>query len=239
MGYGREAVGIGPRTALLAALLLALSIAIGGSSIGSALERMPTADRHIGVSGVAYRDVIADQAIWRITVSHTRTSPTQAGGAVAADIAAMQSYFTEQGFDAAEVSPEHIQIDQSVRTNTTLSQDLVITTSQVDTLTQNTRDLQDLWSSVSGRLTLHPPVYAFTQLGELETDLREESARNAKAKAQNIADQTGVSLGALRHADQSPVVVTGRDIDDQTDHADQVLKRVSVTTHASFFVHDG
>lgn len=235
MAYGRETSGAGPFTIIFASVVVSAGVAMAGSFIANSIVEAPVHARTVTVTGQAQRDVIADLALWRITLSRSGEDANAVNQALTADVETVREYLIGQGFDAAEVSPEPIAI---VRAGSlaTLTQALVVRSTDVDQVAAASQTVGDLVATGVGVIDVSAPTYAFTRMDDLRSDLIEEAARDARIAAQDIADETGVVLEGLRGASHDHIEVTARDGEAKTDPARQPFKRVQARTRAEFFV---
>ena len=85
---------------LVAALVLALGIIIGGYLLGDGLRRARMADRAVTVRGLAERNVTADLATWSINFGVQGTDLSAVQADVERDTATVREFFRRAGFPA-------------------------------------------------------------------------------------------------------------------------------------------
>lgn len=243
MAYGREPAGPGPFTYIFSSIMLALGVAIAGSFIASSIIDAPVRDRTITVTGMASQEAFADHAMWSLTLARSGRDMTALTQAISDDADAVVAYFVAQGFDTSEVTPARMVVTRGTGGDVTLSQTLTIRTKDVALVDQSSRDVSALLREGVALTTIGAPAYWLTDLSDKRAELIAASAQDAVARAQQIAQDTGVFLGPLQAGTQSPVLVIARDIDGEVSAGplanagtSSVYKRVVVTTVATFAV---
>src|SRR5687767_3328562 len=105
-GSGRMAEGnsFTRNVTLIAALVIALGIIIGGYLLGDGLRRARMAERAVPVRGLAEQDVTADLATWTINLSAQGNELGAVQAEVDRDTRTIAAFLREAGFPAEQVS---------------------------------------------------------------------------------------------------------------------------------------
>lgn len=246
MAYGRDGGGAGPFSTVLASVFIAAGIAMAGSFIATSMVQAPTANRTISVVGVAERDVIADVAIWPLTLSSWGNDLTIVQENLDADINLTRAFLIAQGFDTAEISPGQLTLQDGLMLGNDapsvelgryrLSQTLTLRTTDVDQVAAVSQSMGDLLRQGVIITDLEAPSYVYTQLDELREAVQEDAVQAARSSAQAFADQSGADLGPLLEASQTDVTEMGRSADGGGDEQYQIFKRVRAVTPATFLI---
>ncbi len=220
---------------------------IGVAIVGAYTARDIVLSRDtVEVTGSAKRAVTADTARWVISLE-TRTGITnQQDGYARLESATerITSYLAEQGFTEVETPSilsnqnyMYPQYSEAVLTGYTVYRQIIVRSSEVEKLQALTSNVEPLggadYTATSMGLEL-----TYSKLPEMRIELLSEAIKDAKARAEAIATESGRSVGALKEATGGVVQVLpvgGVDISDSGYYDTQSMnKEVMVTVRASF-----
>src|SRR4051795_10058563 len=85
---------------LIAAIILAIGIIVGGYVMGDGLRRARMADRAVTMRGLAERNVTADLATWNISFGVQGTDLSAVQADIERDTATVREFFRRAGFPA-------------------------------------------------------------------------------------------------------------------------------------------
>lgn len=220
--------------------IAALGAIIGGYLLGDGLLRAKHADRSVTVRGLAERDVTADLATWTISYSATSPSLAQAQAKVRSDTAAIEEFFKQLGFPAEALQPTGANVSsyQSDGTTTyTVRQRLALRTQNIALAQKAVAQQFDL---VGRGIFLEEGSgmsYAFTKLNDIKPDMVAEATRDARASAQQFAEDSGAQVGAIKDATQGYFTIEARDGDGGGwGVSDSPYKKVRVVTTVNFLI---
>lgn len=220
------------------ASILAVGMVAGGYLLGDGLLRAKDAERAVTVRGLAERDVTADLATWTISYSASSTSLGEAQSKVRADTDAIRAFFSELGFPAEALEPTGANVSSYASdgvTTYTVRQRLALRTDDIALAQKAVARQFDL----VGRGVLLEEgsgmSYAFTQLNAIKPEMVAEATRDARAAAQQFAEDSGAGVGAIRDATQGYFSIEARDgAEGGWGQADSPYKKVRVVTTVSF-----
>lgn len=228
-----------PSLFLSAALVIGLWIV--GAGIGSR-----GADNVITSTGSAKLAVKADDAKWTVSVYRTafegQTAPAYSG--VAGDAAAVTAYFKKANLASSTITSNIIVADRQYDSNNgpiryNVHEEITIESSDVDgieKLAQNISTLTNQGFSVSPQ----QPQYYVTNLPAIRVQLQGKAVADAKARAQQLAESGGSSIGALRSASSGVVQVLAPNSIGSDEYGgydtSTIQKEVSVTARVTFAV---
>lgn len=230
-----------PRTLGLlgGAAILALGMVVGGYLLGDGIPRAKVAERAVTVRGLAERDVTADLATWTISYSTTSTDLGAAQAKVSQDRRALEEFFAELGFPADALQPTGANVtsytDEGV-TRYTVRERLALRTSDIEKAQQAVARQFDivrrgvLIEEGSGM------SYTFTGLNAIKPEMVAEATRDARASAEQFAEDSGADVGPIREATQGYFSIDARDGDSSGGWgaSDTPYKKVRVVTTVSF-----
>lgn len=234
------------------ALFLSLALLGGLAVVGwgiSARNQQNT----ISTTGSASQNIKADEATWAVDV---RRSVYESGVAaadvqVARDAAAVEKFFKAKKLASSTVTLSTIYTDidysqykQSSGEPTLYSvhETVTVQTTDVDTIDALSRDLASLNAVIANGslLSPQPPQYYVSTLPALRVSLIGQAIADAKARAVQIAQSGGGSVGPLQSASSGVVQVLAPNSIDVEGYGaydtSTIQKEVMVTAHASFYV---
>ena len=209
----------------LAALSLALVVS---SFIGAtAIRSFKQANDALIVTGSAKRPIRSDYVVWRVSVSSQQPTTQAAYQDLKRQTERLQSYLKEQQVPDSAITLNAIEtraipaVDFNGReTGKTLaynlSQRFEVRSSEVDRITQLSQKATDLINDGIS-LVSEPPQYLYTQLSKVRVEMVAEATKDAKARAEAIAQSTGSHVGAVRSAETGVFQITSRNSTDVSD----------------------
>lgn len=223
-----------------AAGILAAGLIVGGYLLGDGLTRMKMAERSVTVRGLAEREVTADLATWTISYSSTATDMASAQASVDRDTASIIAFFDGLGFPEDALQPTGANVSSYTSngiTSFTVRQRMTLRTNDIERAERAVRQQADLvrrgvlleeGSSMS---------YTFTRLNDIKPEMVAEATRDARAAAQQFAEDSGADVGGIRQATQGYFDINARDGDGGGwGVADTPYKKVRVVTTVDFYL---
>ncbi len=229
------------RTLLIAAGMLGLSMIIGGYLLGDGLLRARMADRSVTVRGLAEREVTADLATWTISYSARSGDLSEAQRDIDRDTESIRAFFGELGFEADALQPSGVNVSEYSNnrgeTTYTIRQRLQL----------RTTDIERAQAAVARQFELvrrgvvleegSGMSFTFTRLNEIKPEMVAEATRDARAAANQFADDSGTDVGGIRNATQGYFSIESRDGDaGGYGSADTPYKLVRVVTTVNFYL---
>lgn len=223
-----------------AAGILSLGLVAGGYLLGDGLTRMKMAERSVTVRGLAEREVTADLATWTISYSATAQDMASAQASVDQDAASIRAFFAGLGFPEDSIQPTGANVSSYTNegvTNFTVRQRMTLRTTDIERAQRAVRQQADL---VRRGVLLEEGSgmsYTFTKLNDIKPEMVAEATRDARASAQQFAEDSGADVGGIRQATQGYFEITARDGDGGGwGSADTPFKKVRVVTTVDFYL---
>lgn len=220
------------------ATIAAIGLVLGGYLLGDGLLRAKEAERSVTVRGLAERNVTADLATWTISYSASSTDLAQAQGKVRRDTASIEAFFDGLGFPDEALQPTGANVSSYTNngiTTYTVRQRLSLRTEDI-ALAQ--RAVAQQFDLVGRGVFLEEGSgmsYSFTGLNAIKPEMVAEATRDARAAAQQFAQDSGAGVGAIRDATQGYFSIEARDGDGGGwGVSDTPYKKVRVVTTVSF-----
>ena len=234
---------------VIAGLLVALGVAVGGFFVGDGFQAGRSADRYVTVKGLAERIVKADVASWplRFTASGDDLGAVQAK--IEADGAQISDFLDSAGISSDAYRLERLEVVDKraqlygnsqvpVGGRFVVTQTLAVRTADVDRIVEASRSIGDLVKAGIVLSDSSGPSYAYTSLNDIKPEMIAEATKSARASAQQFADDSGSSVGAIRQANQGIFSILPRDSGEQWQEAQSIEKRVRVVSTIQYFIED-
>ena len=220
--------------------ILALGLVAGGYLLGDGLTRMKMAERSVTVRGLAEREVTADLATWTISYSATAPDMASAQASVDRDSASIRAFFAGLGFPEDAIQPTGANVSSYTTdgvTQFTVRQRMTLRTTDIDRAQRAVRQQADL---VRRGVLLEEGSgmsYTFTRLNDIKPEMVAEATQDARASAQQFAEDSGADVGGIRQATQVYFEIAARDGDGGGwGVADTPFKTVRVVTTVDFYL---
>jgi hypothetical protein len=189
---------------IIASTILASAIGVGLSLVGSGFASRT--NNGIVVTGSARTQATADNAVWVLSVSLSRSQVADAVSKVNSDVAAVSKYLTDGGIPntALTLGPvstygneEYVNGNNTGRIlNYRATRDVTVRTKDVQLVSKLSQGIGSiLQSGVS--VNNYGPQYYISTLSDLRPKLLEEAMADAKLRAQSITKAVGGSVGSV------------------------------------------
>lgn len=226
---------------LASAGIIAIGLITGGYLLGNGLLRAHEAERSVTVRGLAERDVKADLATWTLSYSATAQDLATAQASVDRDTSSIRAFFKELGFPADAIQPSAVNVTQ-------FTTDGVPSSTVRQRLSLRTTDIKRAQAAVKRQFELvrrgvvldegSGMAYTFTRLNDIKPEMVAEATKDARAAAEQFANDSGTSVGGIKDATQGYFSVEARDGDTGGGWgaADSPFKKVRVVTTIDFYL---
>jgi len=219
MSDQRWAVGVAPVAIAGLSLIACTAILVRG------VVRVKSAGEMIRVTGSARKQIRSDFIIWKGRIVSQGADIATAYGTLKASVDKTKAYLTGKGVPAKQIldTPIVTRLLYAPRTKQEmgypeqdvyrkvvgyeLSQEVEVRSENVELVDDLSRKSTELISS-GVVFESEPPEYLYTKLGELKVTMLAEAAKDARARAEQIARNSGCRLGSVRSARMSPLRIT-------------------------------
>lgn len=224
---------------LATAAVLAAGLVASGYLLGNGLLRAKEAERAVTVRGLAERNVTADLATWTIAYSDTGPDLAAVQAKVRTDTRAIEEFFGALGFPRDALQPTGANVstftDNGV-TRYTVRQRLALRTRDI---ARAQRAVARQFDLVNRGVLLEEGsgmAYTFTGLNAVKPAMVAEATKDARAAAEQFANDSGTRVGSIREATQGYFEIESRDGDSGGGWgvSDTPFKKVRVVTTVNF-----
>lgn len=218
--------------------IIAAGLVLGGYMLGDGLLRAKEAERSVTVRGLAERDVTADLATWTISYSASSTSLSEAQAKVRGDTRSISAFFKDLGFPADALQPTGANVSSYTNkgvTTYTVRQRLALRSNDIKRAQRAVAQQFDLVDRGVFLEEGSGMSYTFTKLNEIKPEMVAEATRDARASAEQFAQDSGADVGSIRKATQGYFSIEGRDGEGGGwGVSDSPYKKVRVVTTVDF-----
>ncbi|MDG2616815.1 SIMPL domain-containing protein [Thermoleptolyngbya sichuanensis XZ-Cy5] len=210
--------------------MVALSLALVGSTFigATALRDVKSGNDVMVVTGSAKRPIRSDYIIWRLSVSSQQPTAQAAYQDLKRQTERVQAYLREnqvpaeavtlsaiESYSIPEVSPNGRETGQTLAYR--LTQRFEVRSTEVDQYTTLSQQSTDLINE-GINLVSESPQYLYTELSKLRIEMVAEATKDAKARAEAIAQSAGNRVGAVRSAETGVFQITSRNSTEVSDY---------------------
>ncbi len=238
--------------ALWLGIFIAGSILVGSAVFAYTFYRVRNADNALSVTGSATMPVTSDKVRW--TGSFTRTekiSNLKAGyDAMAKDLAVVKAFLAANGVADDEVTistifmnQDYSNMNQNVPAESreyVLTQNVEVNSVAVAKITELAKNTQTIINQ-GVIFSSNPVEYYYSKLPEARVALLSDALKDAKARAEKLAESTGKRVGPLKSAASGVVQVLSPNSIDVSDYGSydtsNINKSIMVTVKASFSLY--
>ena len=229
---------------LVAALLLAGGIVVGGYLLGDGLRRARMADRAVTMRGLAERDVTADLATWTLTFTAqgSELGPVQAESD--RDARTVAAFFRDAGFPANAVTDAGGSVNQYYDSNrgvnsVTVNRRVQLRTNDVMRARRAYARQFDLIRNGVAIQEGSGMQYSFTRLNDVKPAMIALATQDARRGAEQFARDSGTAVGGIRSATQGYFSIGARDgaaSEEGSGGNDSPFQKVRVVTTIEFYL---
>ena len=239
-----------PVSAILAAIVLAVGLALGGWFGGQGLVQSRLGDRSVSVKGLSEREVKADLALWGLRFVATGNDLRETQAEIKNNADSVMRFLKSHGFEEGDIERQAPQVTDRLAQNWSsgqvesrfiIAQQIVLRSTDVDrvvTANSESSTLVDAGVVLSNEYGPVRPSYLFTGIAALKPEMIEEATKRAREAAETFAADSGSGLGGIRRAWQGQFEILPRDATPGTQEAEQVVKTVRVVSTIEYLLVD-
>jgi len=201
-------------------IIIALAIVISTGFLSRAWVRSHERKSSMNVTGLAARDFVSDLIVWRGSYTTRALTLKETYAELKKDAEAIRLYLISKGlkeqdmiFSAVDISREYERSrdkndnEKETFVGYALKQNVQIESKEVDKIESISRQVTELIDS-GVELYSEAPRYYYTKLAELKIEMLASASKDAKDRAEKIAENAGGSIGDLNYADMGVFQIT-------------------------------
>jgi uncharacterized protein len=208
----------------MGAVVLALGLVIATTIGGWFFVKGKQGDQLITVTGSARKRIKSDLVIWRCGVSYQSSVLSDAYRSLSEAMPKVKAYLVSKGIPNDQITISSISsetlhgrtsdgAETSEISGYSLRQELSVRSKDVDKIAQIAREATELINQ-GILIESMAPEYLFTEMGNVKIEMLAEAAKDAKKRAEQIAQSTGSSIGSVRTARMGVLQITPADSTD-------------------------
>lgn len=208
------------RNSIIVSAIVAVAFVLGLGLLGSAIKNRNQSTQTISVTGLGTKSFTSDLITWEGNFSRTSFELQSAYEQLASDRTIIEQYLVSKGVKTSEMVFSAVDIQKqysyssdaqgnSSRTfiGYLLLQKVSIESKEVDKVEGISRNITEIINR-GVEFTSAPPNYFFTGLSKVKQEMISEATRDARGRAEKIAENAGASLGELHKASTGVIQIT-------------------------------
>ena len=211
----------------MGAVVLAVGLVVATTIGGWFFVKGKRGDQTITVTGSARKRIKSDLVVWKSAISYQAPVLSEAYRSLSEAVPRVKAYLISKGIAENQITVSSIS-SQTLHSKTTegqessditgysLRQELSVRSNDVDKISQIARQATELINQ-GILIESMPPEYLYTQLGGLKIEMLAEASKDAKVRAEQIAQSTGSSIGSVRSARMGVLQITAADSNEVSD----------------------
>jgi hypothetical protein len=209
---------------LRAGVLLALANVACAGIIAVAYMHAKAEPKMINVTGSAKKAIQSDLIVWTVSVSASDPDLVKAYDSLNSAAEKTLEYLRSKGIPDADVKPSSIRtvkhfvktekgLDTDKISGYELNESVVVSSLEVDKVRDVERNITTLLKE-GILLESTPPRYLYTHLADLKIVMLAEATKDATTRAQQIATNSGATLGTIHDARMGVMQINALNSDD-------------------------
>lgn len=205
---------------LIAIAIASLGFIIGLGILGSAIKNRNKSENTISVTGLGTKKFTSDLISWSGNFSRNSFELKTAYDELANDRKIIENYLVSKGiskkemvFSAVDISKQYsYSNDSNGNSHQTfsgyqLSQSVSIDSKDVAKIENLSRNITEI-INLGIEFTSSAPNYFYTKLADVKQNMIADATKDAKQRAEKIAENSGSSLGNLKKATMGIIQIT-------------------------------
>lgn len=230
--------------AVILAIGLITSVVIGTNGI----VKIKSSANTIMITGSAKQQITSDLIVWTGRFDEKSSEITDAYAKLEASRDNVEKYLLNKGipkedivFSAINTNILYTLSDYGMYTNEVdyydLSQTVTISSSDIEGITNLSRNATELINQGISFIS-DPPQYLYTKLADLKVNMLAEATKDAKKRAEMMAENAGSKLGQLKYADMGVMQITPLYSNEVSDYGisdtSSLEKEITAVVHCKF-----
>lgn len=236
---------------VIPAIILSLGLIISSTIGVYTFYKIRALDNTLSVTGSAKTNVTSDSVKWSSSISRNVTQGNIKEGyrGLASDIEIVKKFLITKGVKDSEITISPIFTNEIYKYNPSgdtgpreynLVQNITINSSDVPKITAVAKDTQDIINK-GVFFSNQSPEYYYSKLADLRVSLLGDAIKDAKLRAEMLAQSSDRSVGSLKSAASGVVQVLAPNSIEVSDYGQydtsSIEKDVMITVRASFSVN--
>lgn len=212
----------------MAAVVVAVALVVSTVIGGWFFVKGKRGDQTITVTGSARKRITSDLVVWKSAISYQAPVLSEAYRSLSEAVPKVKAYLVGKGIPENQITVSAISsqtlhsknsdgTDSSEISGYSLRQELSVRSTEVAKIAQIAREATELINQ-GILIESMAPEYLYTKIGDLKIEMLAEAAKDAKIRAEQIAQSTGSSIGSVRTARMGVLQITAADSNEVSDY---------------------
>ena len=198
----------------ITAAIIALGLIISTAFLANAFKNRNNSNDTISVTGLGTKDFVSDLIVWNSSFSKKSFELKEAYASLETDRNAIKNYLTSKGIKESEIVFSSVSINKEYATTYdensnvrsqafngySLSQNVQVESKEVEKVENVSRSVSELINS-GVELYSSTPEYYYTKLAALKLEMIAAATKDARLRAEKIAENAESDLGSLKKSD--------------------------------------
>ena len=235
----------------ISAAILAAGVLLGGLAVGGGFAKSRSGDRFVTVKGVSEREVMADLALWPLTIVAADNDLSVAQRQIERGVREVLSFLARNGIDTSAVTRQDYRVADAytnqyqspggISSRYAIRQTLIVRSESPDTVARASQKVGELVAAgvvfTSGQeYGAGGPSFLFTRLNDVKPEMIAEATAEAREAAEQFARDSESDLGGIRRANQGVFQILPRNQAADITEESQVAKTVRVVSTIEYFL---
>ncbi len=197
---------------------LALGLVVSTVILSNTMKTIKFANQSITVKGYAEKQITSDLASWSLEFSAEGKEMVSCYNTIERDNATVTQFLAAKGISRSEMSISPIYTEKQFQltpngmaTNIVdgyrLVRRITVTSSQVKLIGDVSTDITSLIKQ-GVAVVSQPPQYTYTKINDMKIEMLGEATKDARARADQLATNSGSKVGVLKAANQGVFQIT-------------------------------
>lgn len=233
---------------LVLALIIVMGVIASSMILGDSLVEIKGTGNNIIVTGSAKQDITSDLIVWNGSFNAKSPSLQTAYADLEISKSKVLDYLVKHGvandkivFSSIYTSTYYVTLPSGQMTSQIdyydLYQTVTINSEEIDKITEISRNVTELIND-GIQFQSNAPQYFYTKIADLKVTMLAEATKDAKKRAEMIAENAGSKLGDLKYADMGVIQITPRYSNEISDYGMNdtysLEKEITAVVHCEF-----
>ncbi len=220
-------MSVGKQSYFSFGLILAIGLIVSAYLVSDTMRDIKSDNQTITVKGYAEKDIVSDYAIWYCTVSATMPDLVSAYNKLENDFDKAKQFIINNGFDENSLKIGRVSSNKNYewvdykRTDNvigyTVDRSISIESDDIDKIREISINSSELIKEGIEFHSTHPQ-YLYTKLDELKIEMLAAATRDARERAETLAENSGSKVGNLQSARQGVFQITSQNSEEVSDY---------------------
>ncbi|WP_312427133.1 SIMPL domain-containing protein [Lacrimispora sp.] len=233
---------------IIVAVILVIGVIGAALILTNGIVQIKASKTNIVVTGSAKQQITSDLIVWTGSFNAQSEKLQDAYSMLEDSRNKVSDYLISKGigkdefvFSSISTMINYVMNDYGNNTNKIdnydLSQTVTISSSEIDKITEISRNATELLN-VGVAFQSNQPQYFYTKLADLKVTMLAEATKDARKRAEMIAENAGNKLGDLKYADMGVMQITplySNEVDDYgINDTSSLEKEITAVVHCQF-----